>query len=232
MSKFLNFIDKYQKAIQPIQMIIYIVVGGALLCFLIGVIFGFKSCSNPEVIEAKHFMTNNVEIHENFNIKVLSARTVSTISILKKENDTSKNIKNGNFIAIEVEISKNAGSTKEHKLDINDFKLKDHTGVYLPLNDIMSFFNIDAVDLYVYTDENGFIISDVDFSTKKAIKDFTWVNKSVEEEALSFTIYFEMKENYKVEEEIMVLEVDFYDGKYGIKKGEDIILVQCEQPTP
>ena len=34
-----------------------------------------------------------------------------------------------------------------------------------------------------------------------------------------------MNEGYKVEEDIMILEVDFYTGKSGIKRGEDIVLV-------
>ena len=44
---------------------------------------------------------------------------------------------------------------------------------------------------------------------------------------MNFVIYFEMSENYKVEENVMVLEVDFYVGKSGTKKGEDIVLVKC-----
>lgn len=44
---------------------------------------------------------------------------------------------------------------------------------------------------------------------------------------MDFVIYFEMNENYKVEENVMVLEIDFYVGKSGIKKGEDVVLVNC-----
>lgn len=36
-----------------------------------------------------------------------------------------------------------------------------------------------------------------------------------------------MKEGYQVEKDLMLLEVDFYTGKLGIKKGEDIVLLNC-----
>lgn len=227
MSKFFKFLDKYEKFKKPIQIVIYIFIAMVFASTIIGVIFGVKSCSAKEVTEAKYFISDTVKVHDNFNIKVLSARTVSSISILKKESELSKSTKNGNFIAVEVEISKDVNSEKVHKLDVNDFKLKDHTGLYLPLNTIMSFFNIDAIDMHVDTDDNGFIRSDVDFSTRNAAKDYTWVNKQITKEVMNFTIYFKMDENYKVEENVMVLEIDFYVGKNGIKKGEDIVLVKC-----
>lgn len=227
MSKFFKFLDKYEKAKQPLQIVIYIIIGAAIISTLIEVIFGLRSCSAPEVTEAKYFISDSVEVHQNFNIKVLSTRTVNTISILKKENDISKTTVEGNYIAVEIEIFKKATSEKEHKLDSNDFKLKDHTGLYIPLNTIMSFFNINAVDMHIDTDENGFIRSDVDFSTRNAVKDFTWINKQITVEVMNFVIYFEMNENYKVEENVMVLEIDFYVGKSGIKKGEDVVLVNC-----
>ena len=227
MSKFFKFLDKYEKAKQPLQIAIYIIVGAALISTLLGIILGLRSCSSPEVTEAKYFISDSVEVHQNFNIKVLSAKTVSTISILKKVEDDAKTTKEGNFIAIEVEVCRKPGSQKDHKLDANDFKLKDHTGLYIPLNTIMSFFNIDAVDMHIDTDENGFIRSDIDFSTRKAIKDYTWVGQEITEEVMNFVIYFEMNEGYKVENNVMVFEVDFSVGKSGIKKGEDIVLVTC-----
>ena len=36
-----------------------------------------------------------------------------------------------------------------------------------------------------------------------------------------------MKENYKLEEKVMLLEIDFYYGKPGIRGGEGIVLVKC-----
>ena len=91
----------------------------------------------------------------------------------------------------------------------------------------MTFFNIDALDMHVDTDENGFILSNADFPTKKSVKDYSWVGQYVTEEIKEFTIYFQMKDGYKVEEDVMILEVDFYTGQSGIKRGEDIVLVEC-----
>lgn len=44
MSKFLKFIDKYEKAKQPLQIFIYILIGVAMISTLIGIILGLKSC--------------------------------------------------------------------------------------------------------------------------------------------------------------------------------------------
>lgn len=134
MSKFFKFLDKYEKAKQPLQIVIYIIIGAAVVSTLIGVIFGLRSYYAPELTEAKYFISDSVEVHQNFNIKVLSARTVSTISILKQENDSSITTIEGNYIAVGVEVFKNSTREKENKLDVNDFKLKDHTGLYIPLN--------------------------------------------------------------------------------------------------
>ena len=46
-------------------------------------------------------------------------------------------------------------------------------------------------------------------------------------ETTNITIFFEMKEGYQVEKDLMLLEVDFYTGKSGIKKGEDNVLLNC-----
>ena len=79
-------------------------------------------------------------------------------------------------------------------------------------------------DVHFITDENGSIISEADFDNKNAIKDYTWVGKELTNgETINLTLFFEMKEGYKVEEDLMLLEVDFYYG-IGNKKGEDIVL--------
>lgn len=226
MSRIIEGFEKYEKIKKPIQITIYIFIAAVAFATLIGVIFGFKSCSKPDITEAKYFISDNVCVHENFNIKVLSARTVDTIEILNK-GDSSKTTLNGKYIELSIELNKIENNDKSHKLDVNDFKLKDHTGLYIPLNTIMSFFNIDAVDMHIDTDENGFIRSDAKFSTKNAIEDYTWVGKEVTEDKVNIVIYFEMKEGYNVEKDVMILEVDFYSGHTKTKKGEDIVLVRC-----
>lgn len=209
-------------------MIIYIVIIVAIVSTVMRVILGLKSCSKNDIIEAKNFMSDNVIVHDNFEVKIISAKSVNEIEVYKNQDDIEKTKLTGNYISIDLQLMKIEGSEeRDHKLDIDDFKLKDHTGLYIPLNTIMAFFNIDALDMHIDTDENGFILSDADFLTRKAVKDYSWVGKYVTEEISDFTIYFQMKEGYKVEEDVMILEVDFYGGKSGIKKGEDIVLVEC-----
>ena len=81
---------------------------------------------------------------------------------------------------------------------------------------------------YIDTDENGFVKSSADFDNKNAVKDFSWVGTVLTNGAtINITIFFEMEEGYQVEKDLMLLEVDFYIGKSGIKKGEDIVLLNC-----
>lgn len=75
-----------------------------------------------------------------------------------------------------------------------------------------------------------FLRSSADFSNKKAIKDYAWVGTELKNgETINITVFFEMKEGYKVEKDLMLLEVDFYTGRSGIKKGEDIVLLNCKR---
>ena len=234
MSKFFNFLNKYEEVKKTIQWCIYIILAGALVSTLLGVIFGFKSCKSNatiETVEAKYFMNETVKVHDNYEIKIYYAKTVDSISYQKEKNSTEKITLTGNYIEVNLDITKNIDSTeKDHKLDVNDFKLRDHSGVYLPLNDIMSLFDINALDVHLDTDENGFVISEADFDNKNAIKDFSWVGTLLlNGETRNLTIFFEMKEGYQVEKDLMLLEIDFYTGKSGIKKGEDIVLLNCKK---
>lgn len=234
MSKFFNCIQKYEKIKNPIQWIIYAIAGGLLLSALLGVIFGKKSCNSNntiETVEAKYFMNETVTVHNNFDIKVYYAKTVNSISYIKNKKDINKTVLQGNYIEVNLDITQRENSTKDsHKLDPNDFKLRNHSGVYLPLNDIMSLFDIDAMDVHIDTDENGFVMSSADFSNKNAVKDFTWVNTKLQKgETVNITLFFDMQEGYQVEKDLMLLEVDFYIGRSETTKGEDIVLFNCKR---
>lgn len=199
-----------------------------------GIILGTKSCINNstiDTVEAKYFMNESVLVHDNYQVKVISAKTVDYIEYLSKKGTDTKTSSSGNYIEVELNISKLIDSNeKDHLLDINDFKLRNHSGVYIPLNTIMSFFDIDAVDVHIDTDENGFVKSSADFDNKNAIKDYTWVDSVIKNgENKNITLYFYLPEGYKVEESLMLLEVDLYWGKGGIKKGEDIVLLNCKR---
>lgn len=234
MSKFFNFLEKYDNFKKPIQWGIYILIAIVAVSTLVGIIFGVRSCKSNntiETVEAKYFMNEVVEIHDNFDIKVYYAKTVDSISYQKEKDSTEKTTLTGNYIEVNLDITKNIDSEEEdHKLDVNDFKLRNHSGVYLPLNDIMGLFNIDALDVHIDTDENGFVMSEADFSNKNAVKDFSWVGTVLKNgETMNITLFFKMSEGYHVEKTLMLLEVDFYTGRSGIKKGEDIVLLNCKR---
>jgi hypothetical protein len=234
MSKFFNFLEKYDNFKKPIQWGIYILIAIVAVSTLVGIIFGVRSCKSNntiETVEAKYFMNEVVEIHDNFDIKVYYAKTVDSISYQKEKDSTEKTTLTGNYIEVNLDITKNIDSEEEdHKLDVNDFKLRNHSGVYLPLNDIMGLFNIDALDVHIDTDENGFVMSEADFSNKNAVKDFSWVGTVLKNgETMNITLFFKMSEGYHVEKTLMLLEVDFYPGRSGIKKGEDIVLLNCKR---
>ena len=234
MAKLYNFYEKYSEKKAPLQWLIYIGIAAALVATLIGVLFGVRSCHQRdtiETVEAKYFMGDTVVVHQNYEIKVNYAKTVNFVSYLKKKGDSEKTILQGEYIEVNLDVTKSLESElKNHKLDANDFKLRNHSGVYLPLNTIMAFFDIDMVDVHIDTDENGFVMSTADFSNKNAIKDYSWVGTELKNgETINVTLFFNMKEGYKVEEDLMLLEVDFYTGYSGIKKGEDIVLLYCDR---
>ena len=194
---------------------------------LIGLIFGTtKIHKDNAVVETNYFLNENVMIHDgNFCVKVTTAYTSNQIEILTKDNDVE--VKTGTFICVELLISQDGNSElSTHTLDANDFKLKDHTGVYVPLNDIMSMLDLDAIDVHFDSKDGGHVISSAEFSTKNAVKDYNYIDKEIEKEiSYNFVIYFDLGNNLRVEEELMVLEIDFFVGSNDYKKGSDIILL-------
>lgn len=234
MSKTYRFLEKYENMKKPFQIFIYFIIAGAAIATLITIINGARNCKSNhtiETVEAKYFMNEMVEVHSNFNVTVYYAKTVNSISILKKKNDVEKVDLIGNYIEVNLDITKHVDSTEDnHKLDTNDFKLRNHSGVYLPLSDILGLFDINALDVHIDTDENGFVMSSADFDNKNAVKDYTWVGTElINGETINLTLFFDMKEGYEVEKDLMLLEIDLYYGKSGIKKGEDIVLLNCNR---
>ena len=228
----MDLLKKYNRVKELLQWLIYVIVAALLVGTIVGVLTGTKSCKSNdtiETVEAKYFMNELVLVHNNFYVKVNYAKTVESISYIKKKDSNEKETITGNFIEVNLEITKISDSTeKDHTLDTNDFKLRNHSGIYLPLNDIMALFNIDAIDVHIDTDEKGFIMSDSNFDNKKAVKDFSWVGTTLSNgDTINIILFFEMNEGYKVEENLMLLEIDFYVGRSGIKKGEDIVLLNC-----
>lgn len=229
MSKITNFIFKLDGWKKLIQIVIYALILGAVLGTITHGVRSCRSNGTIETVEAKYFMNETITVHDTFDVKVYYAKTVDTISYLKEKNDSFKTNVSGNYIEVNLDITQRGDSNKKsHKLDTNDFKLRNHSGVYLQLNKIMGLFDINAMDVHIDTDENGFVRSKADFKNKNAIKDFSWVGKELQSgETVNITLFFEMKEGWKVEQDLMLLEVDLYVGGTGIKQGEDIVLLNC-----
>ena len=194
---------------------------------LVGTLFGITRCSKRnDVVESNFFLKENVVLHdEEYEIYVDSAYTSDSIEVINKSGETKT--KNGNFINIKIVIKQNLDSSLgAHSIDVNDFKLKNHTGVYVPLNDIMGAIGWDAIDIHIDDENGGYVMSSAEFSTIKCIKDYEYIDKQLKPGLkYEFTIHFETNNHLKVEEELMVLEVDLYCGSNKHKKGVDIILL-------
>ena len=134
---------------------------------------GLRSCDEHKDIEkVQCFMGETVLIHEgNYEVIVHSCETLDAINYLNKNGDIVTEV--GNFIAVKFDIKQLENSDiNNHDLDANDFKLKDHTGAVIPLNDILGLVNIDAADMIVTMDENQYYVSDANIETRNAIKDY------------------------------------------------------------
>lgn len=204
-----------------------------VVCFalaIIGLIFGLTKCKQTgEIIYTNIFLNESFNLHDgNYEVTILSASTKDEIEIKNKKDE--KEIIAGHFVDAEIEIYQKIHSKeKKHTFDRNDFKLKGHTGVYLPLNDIASIVGWDMIDYHWDKKDNGFVVSSADISTQKAISDYSYIGKSISAgEKLTFHVFLPISDKtYNVETSIMILEIDFFWGGYWSekKRGEDVILL-------
>ncbi len=205
-----------------------------LTCFaiavlaVIGLIIGTtKFSKRDDVVETNYFLNEEALVHnENYKVIVNNVDNLDTINVNNKKGLSSDT--NGYFICINLTISQpNESKLKSHKIDKNDFKLKDHTGVYLPLNDIMGAVGWDAIDVHIDDKDGGHVMSSTDFSTTNAYEDYKYIGYEISPGAtVTFDIYFKMGKLIDVTKELMVLEVDFYTGSNNYKKGTDIVLLK------
>ena len=199
----------------------------AFVAAIFGLITGTTKCSsNHTPSGTNHFINENVLFHnENYDAKVMQPITVESINTIDKDGNTD--VKEGHFVSVLLQITQNENSKlKPHKFDCNDFKLKDHTGVYIPLNSIMGAVGWDAIDVHYDTKDGGHVISSASFSTRNAIKDYVFFDTEISSgTTVEFPISFELDSQLFVEKEIMVLEIDFYTGNNSYKEGVDIILL-------
>ena len=214
---------------RPIQIAIYIVFAAALLG---GIPFIIKSCNketNYETIQA-NFIGEPVALHgDNYIIKVLNASTMEEI-VVKEEAQFEDSIKKeGHFIAVTISIIQLGDSELKHCLDNNDFKLKDHTGTLVPLSDILSLIDVDSPDLRA--DSGDSVDSNSSFSTRKAVKDYSWQGMALSKyEETIITVFFEMDPTLNVEDTIMIFEADFYTGTGETRAATDVVLFERKSP--
>lgn len=197
-----------------------------VLSFFVQLCFGITTCKAREPIDTNVYYNDDINFHnDNYNIKIHDVVFSYSLVILNKDN--VEETKEGNFIKLSLSIKENKNSElPNHKLDCNDFKLKDHTGVIVPINDVLGMVGWDGIDIHYDSEQNNYVISSLNFSTRNSIKDYSWFNFELENgKELSFDIYFSFNEVINVSKTLMVLEVDFFYGKVSYKQGKDIILL-------
>ena len=196
---------------------------------LIGIPLGITKCQKTdEVVYTNIFLNEEFSLHDDNYLAVVN-RAWSSDLVETIDNKGNKNQLNGHYICVDFSISQKDDSVlKGHKFDDNDFKLKDHTGIHVPTKDIARMLGWNMFDFKWDQANNGFVVSSADFETKKSIKDYSYIDKEINAgEQLDFVIFFEMPSKFTVENDLMVLEVDFYTSINNSKKrmGEDIILL-------
>lgn len=203
----MNFFEKYKAWI---IIAFVVVVGGVLAIILIPKYDGpGENCV---------FIGEAANLHNEYVITVKNVEEKDEISILLNKEDIETHqlyTTDTHFIAVTILIKRaNTNNPNEnHTFDINDFKLKDHTGVKLK-------------NIYFGSVKDGHALSQSPFDTITAIEDYHYINQSVlPGEEKEFVIYFEISDEISVFNSIMILETDLFTGG-GDKKGTDIVLAQ------
>lgn len=123
-------------------------------------------------------------------------------------------------------MQNDSSQLKSHKIDKNDFKIKDHTGVYVPLNEIMGAVGWDAIDVHFDDADGGHVMSSTQFKTTTLYKDFNYIDlQMIPGTEYTFNLYFKTTKFIDACNELIVLEVDFYNLSNGYRRGTDIILL-------
>ncbi len=161
-----------------------------------------------------YFINEPMNLHDEYIIQVKEVNEYDQIEILINEGDTEKITQysnNSHFLGVKVEIKRvNTSNPEEnHNFDINDFKLKDHTG-----------FKLGNV---FFTNQSGLALSEKDFSTINSVEDYSYIGQSVlPGEEKTFEIYFEIPKDISVFENITIIEIDFFATKIG----SDVVLAE------
>jgi len=192
---------------------LYIIGGIFLVILVLYIIFGPRINSPGENVV---FIGEEVNLHQDYLIKVISVDESDTVEVLANPDDIEKisiSSPDKHYIVVEINIKRQNtnNSERDHTFDADDFKIKDHTGVQIK-------------NLYIQSVNDGTVLSDTDFSTTKAFQDFTWVGQSLNPgDELSIFIYFEVDKDLSVFSDFMILESDFFWGS-GDDLGVDVLL--------
>lgn len=230
-NKFFKGIEWVQDNIsKPLQWLIYAIVITSIFTSFPVIIKSCNKETNYETVNA-NFIGEQVSLHgDNFSVQVLDVTTESKISIKDNKDSEELTEKQGYYIAVTLEIKQGIGCKEPHVLDDNDFKLKDHTGTIVPIGDILDCIDVTAPDFRA--DKGDSINSNASFSTRKAIRDYTWIGLAIpEEKEIVITVYFEMDSTLSVENTIMIIETDFYVGSGEINSAADIVLFKRKAPV-
>lgn len=210
---------------------IHSVIGKICILFCVTVVIGLafgttKIAKKNDVVAANYFLNETVQIHDsNYILIVNEVKNYNTLTI--KDKKGNEKLVEGYFICVNISISQNENSLlKSHKIDKNDFKIKDHTGVYVPLNDIMGVVGWSAIDVHFDDSDGGHVMSSTNFKTTTLYEDYNYIDfyliPGIEG---TFNLYFKTSKFIDVSKELIVLEVDFYNLSNDYKKGTDIILL-------
>lgn len=206
----------------PLKITVWAVV---ILGLVVGIAFGTIKKESYIPAESCTFIGEPISMHlDEYEITVLSVSETDRISVLKDEDDVEKTeiFQEGfHFVVVEVNIHRNQiENSKDVKLRSSDFKLKNHSGIFVPASELGDLLEYPIFDFYT----DGSAISDADFPTTNSITDFDWYDSSIDlEEDIVIDLYFQMTNEYSVGSSIMVFEVDFFIGS-GDNKGIDIVL--------
>ena len=193
----------------------------------IGIVIGTtKNGKKNDIVETNYFLNETVPVHDN-NYKLIINEVKNYNFITIKDKKGNEKVVEGYFIGVNITILQNDSSQlKSHKIDKNDFKIKDHTGVYVPLNEIMGAVGWDAIDVHFDDADGGHVMSSTQFKTTNLYKDFNYIDlQMIPGTEYTFNLYFKTTKFIDACNELIVLEVDFYNLSNGYRRGTDIILL-------
>lgn len=194
---------------------------------VIGLVIGTtRIAQKNDIVETNYFLNETVPVHDNnYNLIINEVKNYNYITI--KDKKGNEKVVEGYFIGVNITILQDENSQlKSHKIDRDDFKIKDHTGVYVPLNEIMGAIGWDAIDVHFDDADGGHVMSSTQFKTTTLYKDFNYIDlQMIPGTEYTFNLYFKTTKFIDACNELIVLEVDFYNLSNGYRRGTDIILL-------